>query len=316
MGRNATLDYARMLAACGIVVFHAGAPGAKLGYAALPFFLILLVVLAAPAAGRKCFGAYARDRARRLLVPWFGWSLLYGAMKLAEVAVTGVPLDSEFHLYMILTGPALHLWFLPFAFAACLLVHPLARLAEPLGQTDHGAARRDLLALGLMTAGLAGLALCQGQPLPTPLAQWVQGLPSICLGLAFAVAGGTSGRVSVILIVCVVLALAAGWTSGLLQITVAGTALVLCMALPRPPTGLSHRAGGAAMGIYLAHPMVLSVLERTTAIAPKSLVMAGLGCVGALGVSIAAEATLKAIGTRTQTRRLQMSDAARPNKTA
>lgn len=48
MARSATLDYARFLAAVGIIVFHVGAAGANIGYAALPFFLMLLVVLAFP----------------------------------------------------------------------------------------------------------------------------------------------------------------------------------------------------------------------------------------------------------------------------
>ena len=44
--RNAMLDYARFLAAAGILFFHSGAPGAWIGYAALPFFLMLLICLA------------------------------------------------------------------------------------------------------------------------------------------------------------------------------------------------------------------------------------------------------------------------------
>ena len=46
MTRNATLDLARLVAAFGIVLFHSGAPGASLGFAALPFFMMLLLVLA------------------------------------------------------------------------------------------------------------------------------------------------------------------------------------------------------------------------------------------------------------------------------
>ena len=65
MTRNATFDYARLIAAIGIIVFHVGAPGASIGYAALPFFLMLLVFLAFPVAAGKDFGTY-RPRAQHV----------------------------------------------------------------------------------------------------------------------------------------------------------------------------------------------------------------------------------------------------------
>lgn len=55
LDRSSVLDYARLVAASGIVLFHSGAPGAAIGYAALPFFLVLLVVLALPGAARQSF---------------------------------------------------------------------------------------------------------------------------------------------------------------------------------------------------------------------------------------------------------------------
>lgn len=118
MARNATLDYARLLAAFGIVLFHANAPGHAIGYAALPFFLMLLLCLAWPAAQRDDFGRYVCNRATRLLVPFAVWSGIFGLLKLAEVLLTGVSLGSEFKPSMLLTGPAIHLWFLPFAYVA------------------------------------------------------------------------------------------------------------------------------------------------------------------------------------------------------
>lgn len=88
---------------------------------------MLLVVLAFPAAQRNTFLHFGRSRAQRLLLPWLVWSAIYGAMKLAEVAVTGVPLRHEFAPWMWLVGTAIHLWFLPFAFVTSLAVWPLAQ---------------------------------------------------------------------------------------------------------------------------------------------------------------------------------------------
>ena len=58
MKRNATLDIARLVAAFGIVLFHSGAAGSLIGYAALPFFLQVLIVLGLPAAARQPFGDF------------------------------------------------------------------------------------------------------------------------------------------------------------------------------------------------------------------------------------------------------------------
>ena len=79
---------------------------------------MLLLCLAWPAAQRDDFGRYVCNRATRLLVPFAVWSGIFGLLKLAEVLLTGVSLGSEFKPSMLLTGPAIHLWFLPFAYVA------------------------------------------------------------------------------------------------------------------------------------------------------------------------------------------------------
>lgn len=136
MTRNASFDYARLLAVFGIVLFHSGAPGAAWGYVGLPFFLLLLGVFAAPAAARLSTAAYARTRARRLLTPWLIWSAIYAALLAVQAARNGRPVLADFDASMLLTGPALHLWFLPFAFVAGCALHALAR--------GRGAARAGL----------------------------------------------------------------------------------------------------------------------------------------------------------------------------
>lgn len=117
MERNGTLEYTRLLAAFGIVFFHAKAPGSEVGYAALPFFVLLLVVMAGPSSQNCSLPVYLQSRAVRLFVPWLAWSLVYGLLKFCEVLVTGTPLHAEFNLSMLISGPALHLWFLPLSFA-------------------------------------------------------------------------------------------------------------------------------------------------------------------------------------------------------
>lgn len=274
MERNGTLDHARLIAAFGIVFFHAHAPGAAVGYTALPFFLILLVVMAVPAATRTSFFAYTRMRTRRLLVPWLIWSGVYGALKLAETAVTGASMTSEFAPYMILTGPALHLWFLPFAFVICVFAYPIMRAAT--------APLRGVL----LAAGIGFLLLQQEQSLPVPLTQWLYGMPAVCLGLGLALGNRPLPRQVLLLGGFVACALVLGATTGLGQLILAATAFILCLALPMPSTAISRLAGTASLGVYLVHPIVLSVLERATPIPPHSLSAALLGCTGALAISL------------------------------
>jgi len=277
MTRNGTLDYARLLAAFGIVFFHAGAPGAGIGYAALPFFLLLLVVLAFPGAERVSFAEYLRSRAHRLLVPWLIWSAVYAALKVAEICVTDASFGSEFSPHMLVTGTALHLWFLPFAFATCLAIYPLVRLKRYMGA--------ESLALIMAGVGLAALILRQGSDLAIPFAQWLYGLPAVCVGIALALVWGRLAAMLLILVGFIGVAMLSGATIGLLQIGLAGGALILCILCPLPANRSAALAGTLSLGVYLAHPLVLSVLSRTTPVPQDSLAMAVLGCLGGLAIA-------------------------------
>lgn len=284
MPRNATYDYARLLAAFGIVLFHAGGPGAALGYAALPFFLMLMISLALPAAERQDFTPYARTRAQRLLVPWLLWSGIYGFLKLAEVLGTSATWGDEFRFYMCLTGPALHLWFLPAAFLACLAIQPVVRHLP-------GSARVPL-AISLTLAALALLGLRQGQDLPVPLAQWAYVAPAACLGLALALFRSAPLVALALTSGFGLLAWALGWHQGLPQILLAALALILCGLIRLPTTRASTLAAEVSLGIYLAHPLVFSLLERLTTLSHTTLAFAALATLGAMGIARAVDWTL------------------------
>ena len=300
IARNATFDYARLIAAFGIVLFHADAPGAAYGYAALPFFLMLLLVLAWPAAQRVSFGRYLRGRAERLLLPFIVWSIVFGALKVAQVLLTGATVTSEFNVAMLLTGPAIHLWFLPFAFVASLAVHPLALSYQARSnQTRSNQARSNqagpkstegrapgVWLIALTVLALITIGLRQGVALPVPYAQWAAAMPSVFLGLAFAVAQNRfEGPALATGLICLV-AYLAGWTDGLLQLGLAAGALALCSAIKLPETALSRLAASAAMGVYLCHPLIYSILDRTIALPQRSIGIAVAGGAGALLVTL------------------------------
>lgn len=275
--RNATLDFARLAAACGIVLFHSGAPGAAIGYAALPFFLMVLIALALPGAARTSFPVFAQNRGARLVVPWVVWSAVYGALKLAEVAMTGKPLASEFALWMLLTGPALHLWFLPFAFVACLAVYPLARIGPDT--------RARVAAITLLTGtSLLALGGRQDIVLPEPLSQWLYALPAVLLGTAFGLMQSRTEvrAVCLGLGVAALCAMALGWTDGLVQIALAILAFGVCRMFPSQGNPWATRAAEASLTVYLCHPIMLSLLGRTAALPAKSLALAVTAILGSL----------------------------------
>lgn len=280
MGRNGTLEYARLWAAFGIVFFHAKTPGADVGYAALPFFLILLVVMAAPAAQAKSLPVYLRCKAVRLMLPWLICSVIYGGLKLTEVLITGAPLHSEFNPAMLLSGPAQHLWFLPFAFGVCLLVYfLLGSRSQPL--------KGPIPSLGFAAAALGFILVQQQITLPDPFKQWIYGMPAVCLALALL--SGPAGTVprAYYMTAFGIIALMAGAIEGLLQLMLAVGLFLLCTGFPRPETPLARQAGAAALGVYLVHPLVLAVLTRTSSLPPQSVAMAVLACLFSLVLILA-----------------------------
>ena len=272
MARNATLDYARLIASIGIIVFHVGAPGAAVGYAALPFFLMLLIFLAFPTAVERDFGTYAATRIARLMWPWAIWCLIYAALKLAEVAIAGVPLKSEFAIWMLLTGPSIHLWFLPFACFACIAIWPLARLSNSLPE-------RGRTICGMVLSGLTALItwITHDLVVAQPFAQWLYALPAVALGSAFGFLGRTyhpTMMTALAVAITTGLLLALNWPDGAGQLAMAGLAFTLCLALPLRDRPVARRMADLSLTLYLAHPMVISILLRVPPIPDKSSEMA------------------------------------------
>src|SRR5262245_30209506 len=118
----ASLEWLKLVAAYGIVMFHCGAPGARAGYGGLPVFMILTTALAARSARGRDWRQFRAGRLRRLLVPWVGLSLLYALLRCYLAKNGGQPLFSWLEWNMLLAGTYSHLWYLPFAAVVALAV--------------------------------------------------------------------------------------------------------------------------------------------------------------------------------------------------
>lgn len=273
---NASYDYARLLAVVGIIWFHAHAPGALVGYSGLAFFLLLLVHLSLPQATKvrdqahraPAFWRYAAARGQRLLWPWLVASLVYGGLKLIDV-LRGAAWGAEFQLSMWLTGPALHLWFLPFAFAVSLALWPMGRILR-VSDKAHATPLAFLFAGGaLVTLGFA-----QEATLAVPMAQWAYALPSVLFGVALTLMRGKGLHLMGLMTFFLCAALAANWTTGLPEIGLAALVLILCRLIPLPPTALSQLAARWALALYLIHPAVMALALRSGVLAEGTTALA------------------------------------------
>lgn len=229
---NGLVDYFRLAAALGIVWFNSGAPGARLAYAALPFFLVLISLPSTLSVAAQ---------ARRLIVPFLVWSALYALVQIAFAVKRHEGAFDWWEWNMLLTGTWLHLWLLPFAFVASVLSpwfrHPLATLGAALL--------------------LASLLAMNGTPDGPPVVQWSFGIIPVLVGIAFFSWGW---RLAVTTLLASWLILYFGRPSEDNATILAGTLLaLLILSQHLPQTALSVWCARLSMLVYLAHPLVIIV---------------------------------------------------------
>lgn len=238
-GRNGSIDYLRFVGSIGIIWFHLHLPGAEIGLAALPMFVALFV----------CFGD-GRDIQslnRRLLFPWLVWSAIFGMAKVAQAIVNGAPLSSEFEWWMLLAGPAIHLWFLPFSYLFVVL----------LGQI-----RREVW--GTLAAVLVPCSIWLAYvDLPQPFAQWVTVIPAACMGLVLNHFGPRSRQAHFVgwgSISIAVFMVMAGRDTVALQYALGLSAVLLALAVQIRATPVSRLLSEISFGIYLMHPLIFALV--------------------------------------------------------
>jgi hypothetical protein len=230
--RNGLIDYGRFAAALGIVWFHSQAPGTRIAFVALPFFLVLLSIPS---------NSSLAERARRLLVPFVTWSLIFAMLRTALALKHGGPPFGWWDWNMVFSGTWIHLWFLPFAFVAAILApwfqHPLASMGAAF-----------LTALLLAVNGTPDLA---------PFGQWSFGVIPILVQIAFFAWGW---RLAVITLLgsCLILYLGRPSSDNVTILIGTGLALV-CLSNRLPTNAVSDWCARMSVWIFLAHPLVIIV---------------------------------------------------------
>ncbi|NHB76476.1 acyltransferase family protein [Rhodobacter calidifons] len=228
--RNGLIDYGRFVAALGIVWFHTQAPGSRVAYIALPFFLVLLSM-----PSRSSLGTLAR----RLLVPFLIWSVIFGMLSTALALKNQNPPFDWWRWHMLLSGTWIHLWFLPFAFIAATLSpwlrHPLASLGAAIL--------------------FSTLLVLNGTPDMVTFGQWAFGVIPVLTGIAYFAWGW---RLAVTTLGSSMLILFLGSPSPDNITILVGTGLALVVLSNRlPPTAVSDWCARLSLWIYLSHPLVI-----------------------------------------------------------
>lgn len=266
-GRWAGSDLVRVLACIGIVQFHTRTPYLERADGPLLAFALLTLAFAAQSA-QKCrdFGSFVGGRVRRLLVPWVFWSAVYGVLNVVMAARHGRPLFGWADPKMLLIGTRMHLWYLPFAFAASLAAgaYVIARRGRP----QDSWSLQSLLLMGVAALVLSGW-IADWLVAPSPIPQWLVVAPAVPLGLAFAMIGPAFGARRPWVIGVLALGLVVSLPATALgirtipqpQVTVAFACAILWSVPWRAPRALAG-AAQLTMGIYLVHPFFILMMYR------------------------------------------------------
>jgi len=179
--RIANIERLRILSAFGVASFHTHEWFPRsIGVAG--FIILLLSYCAFVVNKPEPYGIakVARRKAERLIKPWLFWSVIYGMLGLAKMVHENLSFSEVFSPTMLLTGTRIHLWFLPFAFVAALFLAWIHR--KIVGIRDS---YTIITAISIGALCVFGCSIIQShlRP-PTPLTQWILGLPAIPLGFA------------------------------------------------------------------------------------------------------------------------------------
>lgn len=294
------LDYLRFVAMIDIVSMHSVGDHLLHGIG-LPMLLLISAGLQAGRVPPAAPSVVAARRSRRLLIPWVFWSLVYAAWLVAMSRSEGRGAFDWFHPRMLLYGPVIHLWFVPFLF----LTTPVVAI---LAQSSQKGKLPPALAASAVT-GVLILLLCAAirvrVNLPEPFNQWVFSLAAIPLGIAvgLTLAAGPESRTAMLLpLVLAGVAIAAigvelvplpfacdRWMLRRFGLALGAVCLFACLRGRDDP--LRRLFVRTTFGVFLVHPLIFLALREAGVITgfewTDFVVVYALSMLAALGMHAA-----------------------------
>ena len=251
------IEAARVLSAFGLVWCHTHSPGYEFAHSGLVVFVVLSVYLAGVHQQRPDFAATLHHRVVRLLVPWVAWFAIYAAINASHHRPM---LDVHDGIVAgVLTGPSMHLWYLPYMFV-CLLPIDASRRAWPDGRA---------LACACALATIVMLAAVpywrkESFILAVPFGQYLHALPAVFIGVFFSHFKRLPSGIAHALLIAM-------WCLACLRLPYEGVAVpyacgiaigfVLAAEVVTDKVSWNFAAiGRHTFGIYLVHVAVLMVL--------------------------------------------------------
>lgn len=285
--RSAGVEWTRVLGCAGIVWFHAGAPFRTVALGGLIAFTLMGCAFIKPLDRASALGPSVWSRAQRLLGPWIVWSLIYGALRIAEAVRQHEGAFAWWDDRMVLYGTWIHLWFLPFLFLATIVIQSLD-LAGKLGRVRVV----DAFAWTLIIATPLWVWLEQWGA-GKPFDQWISVLPAVGLGVLMrgAKPGSSAARRRAAFLLLIdaaalgaTLALMPDRGELLVKHAVGGLA-VLAWVPSLAASRFALTLGALSMGVYLVHPLLLTIATRVLGVSSESAVIASAAIVISFAVS-------------------------------
>jgi fucose 4-O-acetylase-like acetyltransferase len=250
------LEAVRTLSAFGVVWFHSGVIGHDLAYSGLIIFIVLSIFL----YRRPCDGVFhsIAKKARRLILPWLIWCILYSLLLLARGRS---PMDLSANIFgQLLSGTYYHLWYLPFIFLVLTIIDlSKVNLNRPLVAYVSFATF-----IAAMLAAPAWRPISLGFNIPGP--QYVHGAVAVLLGIFFISSKSLAPKVAGSSMV--ILALASLWRANIPGIGVPFTVCIFVFALiyfseySGRLVAVAAKGGSYTLGIYLVHPLFLALTSK------------------------------------------------------
>jgi surface polysaccharide O-acyltransferase-like enzyme len=257
--RNGSTDALRFAAALVIVLFHAKLPVGGAMAAAMGVFTTLLACHAA--AGHGSVAQVLRSRFDRMIRPFAVWAAIYAALRMADAIASGRPVMPDLLAWLPPHGTMGQLWYLPFAFAVCVGIALLRRIAGP--------SPGPILSAGFAVVGsLLWVRITGFLSLPAGLQVLVNFLPSVLFGIALASMPRQRGMMALLSLAAVATGLAMLYLGAPVseQLWIGVPLTIAAQLRPVAATPLLRRASDLSMTIYLVHPLVIAVLLRLTAL--------------------------------------------------
>ncbi len=264
-----SIEWLRVLSLLGIIGYHIGSrsPVWLLLGSGIFNFLLLGAIFNVTTARARGLETFARDKWRRLMVPWVFWTFVYGVLRLSDGIASGEGWLSRFDPWMLLYGTHVHLWFVPFATASGIFVAWLHYKTAHRNPVPYVVGFGAVGALVLIVSSYLILAYSP----PDPIGQYLLASSSPFLGFALARCVFPEDRTLRVYLVpaACVFAIALGIGVHLLdgpyyvwRMCIACLLVVACCLFPGPPSRLIDVMTPCLFGIYLVHPFASRLLWR------------------------------------------------------